>query len=1007
MLSLRAFYGQTKGTVLVSTQRRFTGTACGRPILIFALILMCLPRIGWSQSVEAALRGRATPNAQITARNTATGLTRRTQSSAEGSYSIVGLPPGPYEVKSDGGAAANVTLPVASTITLDLQAPQEAEEVVATVTVKGNRPTEVKTSEISAVVAPMTIENIPQVTRNFLEFADTIPGLAFTVDNKGNTSLVGGAQNDSGVNVFIDGVGQKNYVKEGGVSGNFASKGNPFPQLAIGEYKVITSNYKAEFDQITSAAVTADTKSGTNEFHGEAFGSFTGHNFRAETPAESDAGAKTSDNDKEFGVAFGGPIIKDILHFFVTYEGKRLLTPIAVTPGNGDPASKALLPPEVAAQFGPSSLPFKEDLYYGKLDWTPTDADRFVLAAKVRREIQATNLGVGIAASSQVAVTNDDTRIDARWQHSGDWYFNELLFTYEDAYYQPAATTFGNGSLYTYQPNQDQLVLEVGPADPRANQFAGQRGPGIQDDFTLNGLHWLGEHTVKTGFKLKRIILTAQDAADVNPQFFYDVNPTGSADTPYKAFFTKEVPGQSPIARSDNTQFGVYLQDDWAPTQKLTLNLGVRWDYEKTPAYLDHVTPANVVAAFNSQDPFGPVGQTYAQSLALGGININDYISNGHNRSANTSEIAPRFGVSYDLNGDQKHVIFGGAGRSYDRDLFTYLQLEQTKSSLPQYNLFFNVPERPCTPSPTCIPFNPIYLNGLGNLQNLVTASNAGQEVDALNNELKTPYSDQFSIGMRNRIGNWNTSITAARILSHDGFAFTLGNRQPDGTFFQPAGGPAFNSPIPGFGNLILGNNGIETRATQVLVSLEKPFTEESRWGVTFAYTFTDAKQNRDIQEHYSLDYPSIHDYPFIASNAAAKHRWVTTGTVRGPWQTTLAAKWVIATPIPHNDLACYLPAGQLFENGSNCRVLSARPPDTLGYRDLDVQVSKNIPIHNELMAYVRLDLLNVFNNTNYSDYNVKYGNTGTPPANPVTFNQVGNILGTPRTLKLQGGVRF
>jgi len=229
-------------------------------------------------------------------------------------------------VTSEGGGASDVTLPVASTITLDLQAPAAPEEVVATVTVKSNRPTEVKTSEISSVVAPMTIENIPQVTRNFLEFADTVPGLAFTVDNKGNTSLVGGAQNESGVNVFIDGVGQKNYVKEGGVSGNFASQGNPFPQLAIGEYKVITSNYKAEFDQITSAAVTADTKSGTNEFHGEAFGTFTGHNLRADTPAERDAGSQVANNDKEFGAAFGGPIIQDLLHFFVTYESKRLIT---------------------------------------------------------------------------------------------------------------------------------------------------------------------------------------------------------------------------------------------------------------------------------------------------------------------------------------------------------------------------------------------------------------------------------------------------------------------------------------------------------------------------------------------------------------------------------------------------------------------------------------------------------------------------------------------------------
>src|SRR5205814_1852195 len=63
--------------------------------------------------------------------------------------------------------------------------------------------------------------------------------------------------------VYIDGVGQKGYVRSGLAGQSDQTQGNPFPQLAIGEYKVITSNYKAEYDQISSAAVTAETRSGT------------------------------------------------------------------------------------------------------------------------------------------------------------------------------------------------------------------------------------------------------------------------------------------------------------------------------------------------------------------------------------------------------------------------------------------------------------------------------------------------------------------------------------------------------------------------------------------------------------------------------------------------------------------------------------------------------------------------------------------------------------------------
>lgn len=963
-----------------------------------------------AQSAQSALRGNAPPNSQVTAHNTATGLTRRTQADAGGGYAIVGLPPGPYEVDAGPGTETTVTLTVASTTTLDLQpatAPAAAE--LSTVTVTGTRRPEVRTSEVATTVSQTVIETTPQLTRNFLEFADTVPGVQFTVNSGGSATLLSGGQNDSSGNVYIDGVGQKNYVLEGGISGQYYSQGNPFPQLGIGEYKVITSNYKAEYDQITSAAVTADTKSGTNQFHGEAFGTYTGQNFRAETPAESAAGdGKAQSQDKEFGASFGGPIIQDHLHFFVTYEGKRFNTPIAVTPGYTPSGIdvQAILPPSVAAQFGPANLPFSEDLYFGKLDFEPTDADRFVVSTKVRRETQALNIGTGQAASASIITENDDTRADLRWEHTSDLFYNELMVTFEDAVNAPTPVNLGNAYIYTYQPAQDAGLLSVGAGSALSAQNKAQRGPSIQDDLTLSHFQWNGEHTVKTGIKVKRINLAAQDAENINPEFYYDVNPTGTAAAPYKVLFTDPVPGQDPMDRSRDTQLGIYLQDDWSPNEKLTLNLGVRWDYETTPAYLDHVTPAGVIAAFDSQDPFAPAGQTYAETLAKGGVNINDYISNGHNRSAQTDEIQPRFGVSYDLNADQKHVVFGGAGRSYDRDLFDYLQVEETKSALPEDEIFFNVPERPCTPAPTCVPWNPVYLNGLTTLQSMLANSTQGQEVDMINNHLKAPYSDQFSIGMRNKVGNWNTSLTVARILSYDGLVYTLGNRYPNGAFFQN-GTAAFNNGIPGFGSLIIGNNGIETSTTQVLLSIEKPYTPESHWGTTLAYTFTNAFDNRDITQHYAFDEETIQQYPFIRNNAVSRHRFVGTGTFSGPWGTTIGGKLTLASPIPDADIAFYLPPNTYFPNGSNGLPVAIPPHNFFGYRELDLQLTKDFALPGSVTTYVRVDALNIFNWHNYSDYVTNYGSTGSIPPNAVTYNPIGNIIGTPRMFKATVGVRF
>src|SRR5690606_39633695 len=89
-----------------------------------------------------------------------------------------------------------------------------------------------------------------------------------------------------GINVYIDGVGQKGYTLPGGVGGQDSTRGNPFPQSAIGEYKVITSNYKAEFDQISSAAVVAATRSGSNEFEGSFFWDRTSTDWRTATRSE-------------------------------------------------------------------------------------------------------------------------------------------------------------------------------------------------------------------------------------------------------------------------------------------------------------------------------------------------------------------------------------------------------------------------------------------------------------------------------------------------------------------------------------------------------------------------------------------------------------------------------------------------------------------------------------------------------------------------------------------------
>jgi hypothetical protein len=112
----------------------------------------------------------------------------------------------------------------------------------------------VRTSEVGKTVSLQQIQTTPQVSRNFLEFADAVPGMIFTRDAKGNTRCAAVRHQLRRHQRLHRRCGPEELRQGGGVAGQSGSAGNPFPQLAIGEYKVISGNYKAEYGQVSSAA---------------------------------------------------------------------------------------------------------------------------------------------------------------------------------------------------------------------------------------------------------------------------------------------------------------------------------------------------------------------------------------------------------------------------------------------------------------------------------------------------------------------------------------------------------------------------------------------------------------------------------------------------------------------------------------------------------------------------------------------------------------------------------
>ena len=278
-------------------------------------------------------------------------------------------------------------------------------------------------------------------------------------------------------------------------------------------------------------------------------------------------------------------------------------------------------------------------------------------------------------------------------------------------------------------------------------------------------------------------------------------------------------------------------------------------------------------------------------------------------------------------------------------------------------------------------------------------------EVNLINNDLEVPYSDQFSLGLRSRLADWNTSIAVSRIESKDGFVFTMGNRYPNGDFWQNRSQPWGNSPPGLAGVMLIGNSGIETESTQVLLSADKPFTEESRWGTTFSYTYTDADHNRNINEHYAFDQVSINEYPFVLSNAAAeasrgrnRHLLRALGSDVGREAHLGDADSAQYQLLPRGNRRCSPTAHRAPSSPTTSAPVTAtsrsicRSPRTSTFSDF-------------ASFYLRFDILNVTNEENLVDYIDMNGPDGLIAGG--RLNPIGNITGFPRTVRGSFGVKF
>ena len=952
-----------------TSYRNWLAASCGALALSVGLV-----GTAQAQLSTATIRGTAEAGATVTATQVGTGFTATDRADAGGSYALPGLRPGTYRITA-GGATRTVTVQVGQTADLDFVAAAESTEVEELVVTGARTLAEVKTSEIATNVTETQIQNLPQNNRNFLNFAALAPGVRTSRDEFRQT-FSGGANGaepeslgSSQVNVFIDGVSLKSSIQQGGTVGQDASRGNPFSQLAVKEFRVSTQNFKAEYEQAASSIITAVTKSGTNEFHGEVFGF-----YQNDAMVERDFFVKRDNRDKpdlkrlQYGAALGGPIIQDKLFFFANWEVNDQTRSNQVTAGGG-PALQALVPFDVTQYEGSFDSPFREDLVFGKLTWLLDPRQVVEVSASYRKESDVRSFGGQTSFEAAEDIRNEV--LTGRVQHTyrGDAFLNEFTFDVLDS-------TFAPSILNPDLVGRDyQGVIRIGGRDTA--QEVSERNFTFRDNITFNGLEWHGDHIVKAGAKVAFQKFEVQSAQFTNPVFTFINDPARNLNFSFPA--EARFGTGTPSIEANNIQVGLFIQDDWEVNEKLTLNLGLRWDYETNANNSDFVTPPDAVAALRFLE-----GVLSTQPGNF--FDADDYISTGSNREPFMGAIQPRIGLSYDVFADRKTVLFAGAGRYYDRNLFRNAAEESLFRQFVLRTFQFSLDGLPRNGQPTIL-WNPSYLSvdGLNGL--IATGLAPNGELRVLKNDQKPPHVDQFSIGVRQKFGEWQTSLTFTHQRGYNEIAYFPANR----SVARNPGGFLDFIPVPGFGNIVASSDDRETRFTGVYVTAEKPYTEDSRWGVTFAYTYAQSDMKGYL---FNFDFPNVAEQPFFPNAADEHHRIVASGIVGLPWGFKASTLITLSTGAPF----FVIDASQGF--GQNIKLGHFGQPDgdPFAFKQVDLRLAKEFELWGDTKAEIILDVFNVFNSTNFSGFD---GFIPPTPEVNSNFGRPGSLAGPPRGFQL------
>jgi outer membrane receptor protein involved in Fe transport len=914
-----------------------------------------------AQTTTASIEGTVTdetgvlPGATVTARQTESGFQFEAVTGADGGFTLAGLRPGSYEITvampQYKPAARTVHVLVGHTVKADFRITPELM-YVENVTVVGELLLDVRTPEITTNVTDEQILHLPQNSRNFLNFAAMAPGVRVS-DDETRKEITAGSLGARSTNVFIDGVSYKNDVIEGGVIGQDASRGNPFPQSAVQEYQVVTQNYKAEYEKATSAIITAITKSGGNTWSGDIFSFYQDKSLVEQDEFSQARGLPKPTYERwQWGVSLGGPLVKDKVQVFGSYEENRQDRDSQVVLGGTtvpDSLRNTLTPYQ-----GTFLSPFRERLAFVKLSAQPRQGHLTDLTYNLRNETDIRGFGTETSYEAAENVRNRVDSVLGRYQVAKSGWLNDASVSYQRYRWNPTPL---NADLIG---QQYQGVLRIGGRD--TEQLFIQKRLSFRDDaswFT----EWGGKHALKAGAVLGFLDYSVDKKFNFNPLFRYRSDI--SWDFPFEASYG----AGDPELDASNRQFGVYLQDDWSPTDRLTFNLGLRWDYESDMLNNDYVTPDNVRAA---AAPF---------------VDDVRYFTDGDDRSPFYGGFAPRFGFSYDVTGKGRTILFGGAGRYYDRVLYNHTLDERFRLQYAVRLFRFSANGAPRDGQRT-LAWDPAYLSEAGLQQVIATGVTGLPEIFLIANDTKVPLADQLTLGIRHAFGPVLTSASYAGVRSRNEFTWLFGTRRPNG---------ACCLPVPGFANILVSSDGKKSWYDALFLTAEKPYAANARWGFSLTFTLGWAEQiGGDL---FSLDFPSPADYPRYPTANDERYRIVATAVVGLPWDILGSTFITLGDGLPYNVDDQSRGGGpnerQFLRNGG-------RQEGVFPYQSFDLRFEKAFRFATRQSVSVIAEAFNLFSHSNYKNFD---GFIPTLPATNPNFGKPRETIDPGR--RLQFGLRY